>query len=74
MRLGAENLSTMPQGYVRALFDQYAPRFDKVLVNDLDYRGPEVLLKAVLAARHAAKLRRISSARSISVRHRACGP
>ena len=54
MRLGAENLSTMPQGYVRALFDQYAPRFDKVLVNDLDYRGPEVLLKAVLAARHAA--------------------
>jgi len=56
MRLGAEDLSTMPQGYVRALFDQYAPRFDKVLVNDLDYRGPEVLLKAVLAARHAARL------------------
>lgn len=56
MRLGAEDLSTMPPGYVRALFDQYAPRFDKVLVNDLDYRGPEVLLKAVLAARHAAKL------------------
>lgn len=56
MRLGAENLSTMPPGYVRALFDQYAPRFDKVLVNDLDYCGPEVLLKAVLAARHAAKL------------------
>ena len=27
-----------------------------MLVNDLDYRGPEVLLKAVLAARHAAKL------------------
>ncbi len=56
MRLGAEDLSTMPPGYVRALFDQYAPRFDKVLVNDLDYRGPEVLLKAVLAARHAQKL------------------
>lgn len=56
MRIGAENLSTMPPGYVRALFDQYAPRFDKVLVNDLDYCGPEVLLKAVLGARHAAKL------------------
>ncbi|CAN5337951.1 methyltransferase domain-containing protein [soil metagenome] len=56
MRLGAENLSTMPPGYVRALFDQYAPRFDKTLVQDLDYCGPEVLLKAVLAARHAAKL------------------
>lgn len=56
MRLGAEDLSAMPPGYVRALFDQYAPRFDKTLVNDLDYCGPQVLLKAVLAARHAAKL------------------
>lgn len=56
MRLGAEEVSSMPPGYVRALFDQYAPRFDKTLVQDLDYRGPQVLLKAVLAARHAAKL------------------
>ena len=56
MRLGAENLSAMPPGYVRALFDQYAPKFDKTLINDLDYRGPEILLKAVLAARHAAGL------------------
>lgn len=56
MRLGVENLSAMPQGYVRALFDQYAPRFEKTLVNDLDYCGPELLLKAVLAARHAARL------------------
>ncbi|MBI3701726.1 MAG: methyltransferase domain-containing protein [Afipia sp.] len=56
MRLGDERMSDMPPGYVRALFDQYAPKFDKTLVNDLDYRGPEILLKAVLAARHAAKL------------------
>lgn len=56
MRLGAENLSDMPPGYVRALFDQYAPKFDKTLLNDLDYRGPEILLKAVLAARHGARL------------------
>lgn len=56
MRLGIEDLSAMPPGYVRALFDQYAPRFDKTLVQDLDYCGPQVLLKAVLAARHAAKL------------------
>ena len=56
MRLGAEPLSVMPPGYVRALFDQYAPKFDKTLVNDLDYRGPEILLKAVLAARHVARL------------------
>lgn len=56
MRLGAEEISTMPPGYVRALFDRYAPRFEKTLVQDLDYRGPQVLLKAVLAARHAARL------------------
>ena len=56
MRLGAEQLSAMPPSYVRTLFDQYAPKFDKTLINDLDYRGPEILLKAVLAARHAAKL------------------
>lgn len=56
MRLGAEEVSSMPSGYVRALFDQYAPKFEKTLVHDLDYRGPEVLLKAVLAARHAARL------------------
>ena len=56
MRLGVEALSYMPPGYVRALFDQYAPKFDKTLVGDLDYRGPEILLKAVLSARHAAKL------------------
>jgi predicted TPR repeat methyltransferase len=56
MRLGAEEVSSMPPGYVRALFDQYAPRFDKTLVHDLDYCGPQVLLKAVLAARHAAML------------------
>lgn len=56
MRLGVEGLSTMPAGYVKALFDQYAPKFDKTLLDDLDYCGPEILLKAVLSARHAARL------------------
>jgi predicted TPR repeat methyltransferase len=55
MRLGAEALSTMPPAYVRTLFDQYAPRFDRALIDDLGYRGPSVLFKAVLAARHAVK-------------------
>ena len=55
MRLGAEKLSSMPQAYVRALFDQYAPRFETALVDDLDYRGPALLFKAVLAARHAVR-------------------
>jgi predicted TPR repeat methyltransferase len=53
MRLGAAELSSMPPTYVRALFDQYAPKFDTALVNDLGYRGPDVLFKAVLAARVA---------------------
>jgi predicted TPR repeat methyltransferase len=55
MRLGAEELSAMPPAYVRTLFDQYAPRFDRALIDDLDYRGPSVLFKAVLTARHAVK-------------------
>lgn len=53
MRLGAEDLSAMPPDYVRALFDQYAPRFEKALINDLAYRGPEILLRAVLSVCHA---------------------
>jgi predicted TPR repeat methyltransferase len=55
MRLGAEALSDMPKAYVQALFDQYAPRFEHVLINDLGYRAPTLLFKAVLAARGAAK-------------------
>ena len=55
MLLGAEQLSAMPQAYVRALFDQYAPKFEAALINDLGYRGPALLFKAVLAARHAAR-------------------
>jgi predicted TPR repeat methyltransferase len=55
MLLGAEQLSAMPQAYVRALFDQYAPKFESALVDDLGYRGPALLFKAVLAARHAVR-------------------
>ena len=55
MRLGAEELSPMPRGYVRALFDQYAPRFEAALLGELNYRAPQLLLKSVLAVRSAAK-------------------
>ena len=55
MLLGAEKLSAMPPAYVRALFDQYAPKFESALVGDLGYRGPALLFKAVLAARHAVR-------------------
>jgi predicted TPR repeat methyltransferase len=53
MLLGDEHLSDMPPAYVRALFDQYAPKFEAALVDDLGYRGPALLFKAVLSARAA---------------------
>src|SRR5687767_10705254 len=37
-------------GYVRALFDDYAGTFDKHLVKNLNYRGPELLRAAVRRA------------------------
>jgi predicted TPR repeat methyltransferase len=40
---------------VKALFDQYAPKFEKALVDDLGYRGPAILFKAVLAVRNAVR-------------------
>src|ERR1700760_2661336 len=55
MRLGAEPLADMPQAYVQVLFDQYAPRFEAALVDDLGYRGPSLLFKAVLSARAAVR-------------------
>jgi predicted TPR repeat methyltransferase len=55
MRLGAEQLGEMPKGYVQTLFDQYAPRFEAVLLGDLGYRAPQLLFKAVISVRNAAK-------------------
>ena len=55
MRLGAEPVSGMPQAYVQTLFDQYAPRFESSLVDELGYRGPALLFKAVLSVRSAAR-------------------
>jgi predicted TPR repeat methyltransferase len=55
MRLGAAPLAGMPRAYVQALFDQYAPRFESALVDDLGYRGPALLFRAVLSVRAAAR-------------------
>jgi predicted TPR repeat methyltransferase len=55
MLIGADRLSEMPPAYVRALFDQYAPRFERALIDDLGYRGPSLLFKAVLSARVAVR-------------------
>src|SRR6201996_2622339 len=55
MRLGAEQLAEMPKGYVQTLFDQYAPRFEAALLDDLGYRAPQLLFKAVISVRAKAK-------------------
>src|SRR3954465_10356637 len=55
MLLGNESIAAMPKAYVRALFDQYAPKFEAALVDDLGYRGPALLFKAVVTARNAVR-------------------
>jgi predicted TPR repeat methyltransferase len=45
----------MTRAYVQSLFDQYAPRFESSLVDDLGYRGPALLFRAVLSVRSAAR-------------------
>lgn len=53
MRLGAEQMGAMPEAYVRTLFDQYAPEFNRALLETLNYRGPRVLRDAVRAVLQA---------------------
>ena len=47
----------MPEGYVRALFDGYAPGFDKALTEGLNYRAPELLFDVVQAAHAGARMK-----------------
>jgi predicted TPR repeat methyltransferase len=42
-RLDGHTPAALPGAYLRALFDDYAPRFDRHLVATLDYRGPAIL-------------------------------
>lgn len=37
----------MPSAFVELLFDQYAPRFETSLVEKLEYRGPELLMRSL---------------------------
>jgi predicted TPR repeat methyltransferase len=46
-RLGVRSGGAMGESYVRALFDGYAPRFDQALTVGLNYRGPELLFRAI---------------------------
>jgi len=47
IRLKAEATSAMPRAYVRALFDHYAPDFDRSLLEGLTYTAPQLLLAAL---------------------------
>jgi predicted TPR repeat methyltransferase len=59
MQLGAETAGEMPPAYVRALFDGYAPVFDRTLVDRLDYCGPGLLFHAVMASGRPLRFRRV---------------
>lgn len=50
-RLGVLPPAAMPVGYVRSLFDGYAPAFESSLTGRLNYRGPDLLLDAVRRVR-----------------------
>jgi predicted TPR repeat methyltransferase len=54
MRLGAEQMGAMPEAYVRILFDQYAPGFNRALLETLNYRGPRLVRDAVREVLKAA--------------------
>ena len=46
--IGRAPVSDAPPGaFVEALFDQYAPTFDKALVERLEYRVPQLLFEAI---------------------------
>jgi len=57
VRLGAQPAGAMPQGYVSALFEGYAPGFDQALTEGLNYRAPELLFQAVEAAHVRARMK-----------------
>lgn len=50
--------SAPPESYVRALFDDYAPGFERALLGRLDYRAPTMIRAAVDAARPGARFAR----------------
>ena len=59
VRLGGGNgLPALSPAYIRALFDDYAPRFERHLVGGLGYVGPELIRDALAAepARFAVAL------------------
>jgi predicted TPR repeat methyltransferase len=56
-RLGMADIGLMPAGYIKTLFDGYAPTFDAALTDGLKYNAPERLFRAVAAARAWGRMR-----------------
>ena len=50
---------TLSAAYITRLFDQYAPRFEKALREQLKYKAPEILRAAVDAARPEGTFARV---------------
>lgn len=46
--LRGETVARTPADYVQEHFDRFAPRFEKRLVGDLNYRGPDLLMAMLL--------------------------
>lgn len=56
-RLGVRGLPADTTAHVRALFDDYAPRFEASLVGALDYRAPALLAAAIERAAPGRRFR-----------------
>jgi predicted TPR repeat methyltransferase len=71
--------AALPEAYVRALFDQYADRFDDALRRDLQYRGPEAVAElldpylSALESRDSHATRAIGAGRHGGLSQRAAG-
>jgi predicted TPR repeat methyltransferase len=55
IRLTGTGLAAMTPQYVTTLYDQYAPTFERSLVGELGYCGPDLLVAAVSAVRVASE-------------------
>jgi len=57
-RLEGRSSAPMPAGYLRALFDQYAPGFEAALTAGLSYRAPQLLRGAVETLRDGRRFKK----------------
>lgn len=67
---GDGSASGAPEEYIRQLFDEYSPSYDRHMLGDLDYRVPELLLEAV---NRAAPGRKFDSALDLGCGTGLCG-